>query len=400
MRGLITAASLWPAADPVAGESPRAERVAVLIEDGQLAAITTQRDAPGHDEHIDYGDGTICPAYLDVHVHGGMGHDVMEATPAALERVGGFLAKHGVGAYLATTVTAPVDTILRSLDGLAKIIQRPTGRHPQENGAVPLGIHLEGPFLSHEKRGVHPPGDLQRPSIALFDRFWAASAGTIRLMTIAPEVAGADSSDEAMALIEHATKLGVRISLGHSNADTRTTLRAITAGAVSATHTFNAMRALDHRDPGILGTVLDTETLFAELICDGIHVDPALVRLFWKVKGVERAILITDGMSAAGMPDGEYMLGDLKVQVSNGRCMHEGRLAGSILTLDQAVRNFIRFTHAGLVDTLQLVTRNPAAMTGLEGGYGRLAVGLPASFNVVMKDGTLAATYLRGQLVP
>ena len=387
MRKLITAKRLAPPA--VLAESAPAS--ALLIDDGRIVAITTPQAAPEYHDRTDFADGTICPPYMDVHVHGGMGHDVMEATPDALTIVGNFLARHGVGAYLATTITAPVDILLRSLSGLAAIVHQ-----PPTAGAVPLGIHLEGPFLSHEKRGVHPPADLQKPSIALFDRFWEASEGTIRLMTIAPEVEGADASDEAIALIEYATRLGVRISLGHSNANAETSRRAIAAGAVSATHTFNAMRPLDHRDPGILGTVLDTDTLYAELISDGIHVDPALVRLFWKAKGAERAILITDGMSAAGMPDGEYQLGGLRVQVSHGRCTHEGRLAGSVLTLDRAVQNFIAFTRADLEDTLQLVTRNPATMIGFNAGNA-LAVGQSADFNVVAPDGSLLATYLQGK---
>ena len=390
MRRLITAKKL---ASPAAMKSSGVA-IGIMVEDGHIAALTDALDASRHDERIDYADGTICPPYVDVHVHGGKGHDVMEATPDALGTIGRFLATHGVGAYLATTVTAPVEVILRSLAGLAAIL-----RQTPMSGAVPLGIHLEGPFLSHEKRGVHPPADLQKPSIALFDRFWKASEGTIRLMTIAPEVEGAEFADEAMALIQHATQLGVRISLGHSNANAEATRRAIHAGAVSATHTFNAMRPLDHRDPGILGTVLDTEALYAELICDGIHVDPALVRLFWKAKGVDRAILITDGMSAAGMPDGEYLLGGLKVQVSQGRCTHEGRLAGSVLTLDRAVSNFVEFTHAHLEQALQLVTKNPAAMIGVEAGYGLLAVGKPANFNVVAPGGHLLATYLQGERI-
>lgn len=390
MRRLITAGKLSSHAAFTGGN----EAVAMLVEDGRIAAITSPQEAGEPDHRMDFADGTICPAYMDVHVHGGMGHDVMEATPEALKTVGNFLAAHGVGSYLATTVTAPTDILLKALAGLSSIVQR-----PPTTGATPFGIHLEGPFLSHEKRGVHPPADLQKPSIALFDRFWEASEGTIRLMTIAPEVTGADSADEALALIEHAVRLGVRISLGHSNADADITRRAIAAGAVSATHTFNAMRPLDHRDPGILGTVLDTEALYAELICDGIHVDPALVRLFRKAKGADRAILITDGISAAGMPDGEYQLGGLKVQVSHGRCTCEGRLAGSVLTLDQAVRNFIGFTNAGLEDTLLLVTRNPAAMVGLNARGNPLDIGQPANFNVVSPDGSLYATYLRGEPV-
>lgn len=403
MRSLITASRLMlppKIQQPLpSGPANLLEDAALLIEDGRIAAITNRQDAPAHDEHFDFPEATICPSYVDIHIHGGLGHDVMEGTPQALQAVGGFLATRGVGAYFPTTVTAPVDEILRALSGLARLLATKTG--PAQ--AEPLGIHLEGPFISHEKRGVHPPPHIKKPSIALFDRFWQAAEGTIRLLTIAPEVEGENNRDEALALIEHATKLGVRASLGHSNADTEMTRRAIAAGAVSATHTFNAMRPLDHRDPGILGTVLDTDSLYAELICDGIHVDPAIVRLFWRAKGPtpaqSRAILITDGMSAAGMPDGEYMLGSFAVQVKEGRCMHDGHLAGSVLTLDQGVRNFLQFTGASLPDAVRLATLNPTRLTGVDAAHGVLAEGRAANLNVVTADGQLAAVYLHGERI-
>src|SRR6185437_10338357 len=223
-------------------------------------------------------------SFFDVHLHGAAGHDVMEATPDALDAIGTFLASRGTSAYLATTVTASLDATLRALDGLANEI----AKLPQPGRARPLGIHLEGPFLSHEKRGVQPAEHLLAPSVATFDRLIEAGHGHVRLMTLAPELPG------AVELAAHATGRGVRVSLGHSNATAAETRAAIAAGAVSATHTFNAMRPLDHREPGILGTVLTTDALFSELICDGIHTDPEIVRLWWRAKGPERAILVTD----------------------------------------------------------------------------------------------------------
>jgi N-acetylglucosamine-6-phosphate deacetylase len=190
----------------------------------------------------------------------------------------------------------------------------------------------------------------------------------------------------------------VRISVGHSNATAAETLRSIAAGATSATHTFNAMRPLDHREPGILGVVLTTDALYAELICDGIHVDPALVRLWWRAKGAQRGILITDGMSATGMPDGEYQLGGFAVQVANGRAMANGVLAGSVLTLDKALENFVAFTGASVEDTLPLLTRNPAAMIGLPGlAAGPIQAGAPANLIAVSSSGKLLASLLRGE---
>jgi N-acetylglucosamine-6-phosphate deacetylase len=368
------------------------ERPVVVIEDGLIAAIASQphSELPAG-RHVELPDSTLIPALFDVHIHGSGGHDVMEATDSALNHIGAFLARHGVGAYCATTVTAPLDSLLRSLTGLARLLHAPL------DGARPMGIHLEGPFLSPHKRGAHAETQLLTPSVALFDRMWQAAEGNIRVMTIAPELPGADET------IAHATKLGVRVSLGHSDADTNAARRGVLAGAVTATHTFNAMRRFDHRDAGLLGEVLTNDNLFAEIICDGLHVDPAIVRLFWKAKGPERALLVTDAMAGTGMPDGTYWLGELEVRVKNGRCIiGEDTLAGSTLTLDRAVRNFAEFAGASLAEAVALATRNPARMTGLEAEIGTLAPGRSADIAVLSAKSEVVETFLRGepQLVP
>ena len=363
----------------------------VVIEDGRIASISTRaaKETPGDAQVIDFPGSTLGPALFDVHNHGAKGHDVMEATPAALDAIGSFLASRDTGSYLATTVTAPLNTTLWSLSGLAKLLERPA----VAGQARPIGIHLEGPFLSHSKRGVQPVEHLLAPDIATFDRFFDAAEGHIRLMTLAPELPG------AVELAAHATARGVRVSLGHSNATAAETRAAIAAGAVSATHTFNAMRPLDHREPGILGTVLTCDTLFAEMICDGIHTAREMAKLWWRAKGPERAILVTDAMSAAGMPDGEYQLGGFAVQVANGRAMVGDTLAGSVLTLDRALANFVEFTGAPLEQALRLATVNPAAMTGLGDQAGSVAVGQPASLVAVDRAGKLVGSVVNGQQV-
>jgi N-acetylglucosamine-6-phosphate deacetylase len=302
--------------------------------------------------------------------------------------VGSFLASRGTGSFLATTVTAPIDATLRALSGLAKLVAQPPD--DVKNKAWPIGIHLEGPFLSHAKKGVQPAEHLLAPNIETFDRFFDAAEGHIRLMTMAPELPG------AVELAAHATARGVRVSLGHSDATAAETRAVIAVGAASATHTFNAMRPLDHREPGILGTVLTTDSLFAEIICDGIHTAPELVKLWWRAKGPERAILVTDAMSAAGMPDGEYQLGGFAVQVANGRAMARGVLAGSVLTLDRALTNFLEFTGAKLEDGLRLLTANPATMTGFLDKAGTLEVGQKANLVAVDRAGKLVASFVNG----
>ena len=349
-----------------------------IDDDGHIRSI-------GSDPSIT-SENVLAPTFLDIHIHGAAGHDAMQASPSGLAEIQRFLARKGTAQYLPTTATAPIEEILTALEALADLVERDT---PADE-ATPLGIHLEGPFLSHLKRGVHPDSLLQPPSIELFDRFQQAARGHIRLITLAPE------SEEAIALIRHATAAGVRISIGHTNATAAETRAAMAAGATSTTHLFNAMRPLDHREPGIVGTVLDTETHFAELICDGIHVAPELVRLWLRLKG-DHAILVTDAMSATGMPDGAYTLANLPVTLKDGRCTltgHPETLAGSVLTLDRAVANLQAFTGCSLETATRCASTHPAAMLGLTDTLGNVA-----NFNLYSSDGHLEATYLRGRKI-
>jgi N-acetylglucosamine-6-phosphate deacetylase len=382
MRTVYTAQRLWDNGRVV--ESP-----IVAVEDGQIVSIESRASsaAPADVQIKEFPGATLAPAFLDVHIHGAAGHDVMEATPDALGTIGRFLASRGTGRFLATTVTAPLDATLRSLAGLAKLI----AQHSSRSQARPIGIHLEGPFLSHAKRGVHPPDKLLVPDIGVFDRMFEAAEGHVKLITLAPELPG------AVDLAAHAVSLGVRVSVGHSDATAEETRRAIAVGATSATHTYNAMRALDHKEPGILGTVLTTDEVYAELICDGIHNTREMVRLWWRAKGPERGILITDAMSATGMPEGVYQLGGFPVQVADGKAMLDGVLAGSVLTLDRALVNFVEFTGATVEQGLRLMTANPAQMIG-NAEAGSFAAGAPADFVAVDSTGKLVGSVVGGVL--
>ncbi len=371
--------------------------------DGSISDISSDPVALANEQD------SLTAAFVDIHTHGAVGHDVMSASLADLSAMQKFLATRGVAQYLPTTVTAPISDTLRSLERLADAIEREPG--PDE--AQPIGIHLEGPFLSHAKRGVHPTEELQPPSIELFAEFQAAARGHIKLVTIAPEPSaipegpGAMMPDvyrrsSALELIEHCAKSGVRVSVGHTNATAAEAEAAIASGATSATHSFNAMRVLDHREPGVLGVALDDQRLYAEIICDGVHVMPAMVRLWWRSKGRDHGILITDAMAAAGMPDGDYMLGHFPVVVVKGRALlaedlarGKETLAGSVLTMDAAVANFQRFTGAGIDDAARLASHNPTTMLGVP-ERTRLAVGFPASMNRFDSDARLTQTYIRG----
>lgn len=389
----FTAARLLTPTDAV-------EHPLVLVELGRVLEISarTSRQVPAGVFVSDFGDRVMAPGYVDLHIHGSAGYDVMDDIAEALPAIEQLLARHGVTSYLPTTVTAPMDTTLRALERLTDAIEKREleceQAREQKNAdgkirALPLGIHLEGPFLSHARRGVHPPENLLLPTLALFEQFWQAARGRIRMMTIAPEL------EDAPEVIAEAARRGVCVSLGHSDADFAAAERGIAAGARHATHTFNAMRPLDHRSPGILGAVLTDGRVSADIIADGVHLDPAIVKLFAKAKGPEQTVLITDAISATGMPDGRYRLGSFEVDVRDGKCMADGKLAGSVLTMDRAVRNLARFAEWELPQAVAAASRNPARVARIA-NKGVLTVGADADFVVLSPEGEVLRTFVGG----
>ena len=389
MRTVFTACRLYTPLEEI--ESPWLE-----VEDGQVTAVSSRlgKEMPGNASLVDFGDAALAPGFVDIHIHGGAGLDVMRAAPAELPRLGKFLATHGVTGYFPTTVAAPLDATCAALDRLANAIESSPSLSAGNGDfaqARPLGIHLEGPFLSHKRRGVHPPEYLIAPTIEIFERLWQAARGLVRMMTIAPEIPGATE------VIAEAARRKVCVSIGHSDAEMPIAQGAVKAGARHATHTFNAMRPLDHRDPGIIGEVLTDDRLSADIIADGIHVSPAVVQLFLQAKGSERAVLITDAISATGMPDGRYQLGPIEVDVKDGRCTSGGSLAGSVLTMDRAVRNVTQFARWSLKDAVRVATFNPAQAVGLARQHGLLASGANADFVVLGANGEVQKTIVRGR---
>ena len=363
----------------------------LVVEDGLISEVSSRstKEVPGHASLVDFGDAVLAPGFVDIHMHGGAGLDVMRALPSELPRLGRFLTTYGVTGYFPTTVAAPLDATCAALGRLADAIEAAaTNANPVQ--ARPLGIHLEGPFLSHKRRGVHPPENLVTPTVEIFDRLWQAARGHVRMLTIAPEIPG------AMEVIAEAARRKVCVSIGHSDAEMPIAQDAVNAGARHATHTFNAMRPLDHRDPGIIAEVLTDDRLSADIIVDGIHVAPPIVKLFLQAKGRERAVLITDAISATGMPDGRYQLGPIEVDVKDGKCTSGGSLAGSVLTMDRAVRNVTQFSSWSLRDAVRAATLNPARAVGLSGHHGVLAQGAEADFTVLSPAGEVLKTIVRG----
>ena len=367
----------------------RIEQPVVLIEGDRIVSVSSRSvvEIPSAAKHVDFGGGILAPGLIDIHVHGGVGYDVMDNDEAARSSFEQFLVRHGVTGYYPTTLTASGSDTQHALERLARAVES------AEENAVPgrsqsLGIHLEGPFLSHLRRGVHPPERLLSPDVKTFDRFWQAAQGKIRVLTIAPELPG------ALEVITEATKRGVCVSIGHSDATLEQARAGISAGARHATHTFNAMRPLGHRDPGIVGEVLENATISADIIADGIHVHPSIVRLFLQAKGTERAVLITDATAATGMPEGQYRLGSLEVEVRDGKCLHDGKLAGSVLTLDAAVRNAMKFADLSLQEAVRLASRNPA--TAVSADRAVLRPGAVADLIALSSFGEVQGTVVSG----
>ena len=371
------------------------ERPLVFIADGRIAKFSRrdEEQIPAGAKVVDLEDSILVPGFIDMHIHGGAGHDVMEPAAEALPAVEKLLFRHGVTSYFPTTVTASVDLTLAALERLAGAIEQfEQGRREFSGRARPLGIHLEGPFISHKRPGVHPLKDLLPPTLEMFEKFWQAARGHIKVLTIAPELEGAKE------VITEAARRGVCVSMGHSDADTKAAQSGITAGARHATHTFNAMRPLDHREPGILGEALADERLTAEIIADGVHVDPLVVELFLRAKGPDASVLVTDATAATGMPNGKYRLGSLEVDVIDGKCTSNGKLAGSVLTLDQAVRNVIKFAKWDLQQAVRLATVNPARAAGLPANMGTIHPGVAADMVALGASGEVRRTIVQGRL--
>jgi N-acetylglucosamine-6-phosphate deacetylase len=357
----------------------------LIIEGERIAAITDQPvpELPG-DKHLDLRSYTVVPGFIDVHVHGADGADTMDATPASLHRMGRYFARYGVTAFLPTTMAA-------SAVDIEAAIQNFSALSDHDDSARPVGIHLEGPYLNETYRGAQPAQHLRVADPREY-KAWLAHR-EVRLITAAPE------TDGVPELIRAGVQAGIEFAVGHSGATYEQVLSAADFGLRQATHVFNGMAGLRHRVPGVLGAILSDDRIRAQIIADGVHVHPAVVRLLIKMKGTDRTILITDAIRASGMPDGDYMLGDQRVHSNGGVPRTEtGDLAGSTLTMDQALRNVMEFAHLSLLEALPMATRTPAAALGLNHRKGSLAPDLDADLVVLDETNHVRLTMVEGHV--
>jgi N-acetylglucosamine-6-phosphate deacetylase len=365
----------------------------VLVDGPKIVAVGRRGDVsiPPAVRRFDGRGLTIIPGFVDVHIHGGGGRDVMEGTNEALAQITAIAAAHGTTSLVATTVTASAECTCCAAGGIADWINAPVS-HPDSDTprAEILGIHFEGPFISQVRRGVHPSEWIVPPSVPLLRKFLEAARGAGRILTLAPELPG------AIDLVTAAREAGLVISLGHTDASYAEAMNAIERGARHAAHVFNAMRPFAHRETGVLGAVLTSSLVTCELIADGVHVDPPAMRLLLAAKGPRNVVLVSDATSATGMPDGTYRLGTFEVHVSGGISRSaDGKLAGSTLTLDRALRNMVSLGMP-FPEALAMLTSNPARVLGLGARKGALVAGADADLVLLDPHLEIAGVMTRG----
>lgn len=362
-----------------AGPEPRP--LTVGVEHDRIVEVVE-----GIDPAAELVEGWLLPGYVDTHCHGGAGADFSSTDTEAVTRAIDFHRSRGSTTLFASTVTEHMDEVIAQIERMRPLV---------ESGEL-AGIHLEGPFLSHEKKGAHNPELLLDPLPEHVERILAASGGSVRMVTLAPE------RDQGMQAVAAFAKAGVRAAFGHSDADHVTTQASVDAGASIVTHLFNAMRPIHHREPGPVPTLLDDERVMVELICDGTHLHPDVIAMAVDAAGILRVGLVTDAMSATGQPDGRYDLGSLKVQVSDGvaRILNEdgslGAIAGSTLTMAQAVEFVVSTVGFEVGEAAMMASTTPARWHGL-GQVGVIEPGRLADFCVVNDLGSLQRVMRRGQ---
>jgi N-acetylglucosamine-6-phosphate deacetylase len=362
------------------------ETVSILVEDGIIAEIG-QIDAGGGCDVLDAEGRIAAPGFIDVHIQGAGGADVLDGTVEALETISQTCARFGVTSFLATTVYK-ADGDNESLTLAGEYAGRDLG------GANLVGIHLEGPFIAANKRGMIQPGCICGPSMEVLDKILDITGGKLAMMTIAPELEG------GLGIIRRLVGSNIVASFAHSGANYEQTLAGIAAGISHATHLFNAMTGIHHRSPGPLVAIFENENVTAQLIADGVHIHPSVLKLAFEILGPGRIVLITDGMQAMGLPDGKYIYNGVEYESKNGAARYkDGTLIGTALGLSELLKRLISFTGCGLDVAVSTVTENPAKVLGIEDRKGSIAIGKDADLILLDDDLSVQTTIVDGRIV-
>jgi N-acetylglucosamine-6-phosphate deacetylase len=370
----------------VINPNQRGRIAAVVIEEGKITGVHKDyKKGITHDHIVEANGMYLCPGFIDVHFHGAMAADTMDADATSLHRMSKYCSEHGVTSFYPTTWAAPNKEIQEVLQAVKNL-----PRHLP--GARILGVHLEGPYLSSKFRGAQQEQLLSYPNKE--DYFAWFETGVVKLVTCAPELPGATN------FIKEAVRQDIRVSIGHSGAAYEQVLKAADMGITQATHLFNGMGGMHHREPGTVGGILDDRRIFVQVICDGIHLHPAVIRLTCSVKTNEKIILITDSIVGAGLVDGVYNNNGNKIVITNEIARTElGSLAGSTLTMDRAIRNMVAFTGYSLEKVIPMATSTPAAAMGIADRKGRIAPGYDADLVILDKDLNIDQTFVGGRSV-
>ncbi len=353
------------------------ENHSVTVKNGKIIDIFKSNLKEGNfDQKIDAKGKYLTPGFIDIHNHGCFGHDTMESTFEALDSMAGFHIRNGVTGFLAATMTASPESTKKAVKNVADYMQA-----DKSGQAQVLGLYIEGPYFSREKKGAQPEKYIKNPDVDELKDLIEISNHNIRVVALAPELLNSYQA------IRYLKSENITVSMGHTNADYEAALKAIHAGAAQATHLYNGMRSFSHREPGVVGAVLTDERVRCEMICDGIHIHPAAMKVAVKMKGVEGIILISDAMMAAGLEDGKYQLGGQEVFVKNEEArLKDGTLAGSTLTLRKAVYNMIHIVGVQLQDAVRMATLNPAKAIKIHDIKGSIEIGKDADMILIDED--------------